>query len=91
MLDDFFETTFTLHRLRSGPSGPYIDGFAQKLKKEGCSKETARRFLRSAAHIGRFAEITPDKLIALLKAATLCEVNSTKMKGNGPTKRSHSP
>lgn len=57
MLENFFETPFTLNRLRDGPSGPYIDGFALQLKKESYSWGTARRFLRSAAHLGRFTEI----------------------------------
>lgn len=57
MLETYFEAPFTIKRLRSGPSGQSIDGFARKLEKEGYSKETARRFLRSAAHLGRFVEI----------------------------------
>ena len=57
MLERYFEAPFTLDRLRIGPSGPYIDGFAHKLEKEGYSWETARRFLRSASHIGRYCEI----------------------------------
>lgn len=57
MLDFYFEAPFTLKRLRSGPSGPFIDGFAGSLKTAGYSWWTARVFLRSAAHIGRYAEV----------------------------------
>ena len=57
MLDFYFEAPFTLKRLRSGPSGPFIDGFAGSLKTAGYSWWTARVFLRSAAHIGLYAEV----------------------------------
>jgi len=54
MLERFFEAPFTLNRLRHGPSGPYIDGFAQRLEEEKYSWSTARRFLRSSSHLGNF-------------------------------------
>lgn len=57
MLETYFETPYTLERLRSGTSGQYLDGFARELEREGYSRDTARRFLRSAAHLGRFVEI----------------------------------
>ena len=56
MLESYFESEGTLDRLRSGPSGAYVDGFAQMLNGEGYSCWTARRYLRSAAHLGRFVE-----------------------------------
>ncbi|MFC2173061.1 site-specific integrase [Acidobacteriota bacterium] len=56
MLELYFEAPFTLNRLREGPSGPYIDGFALHLKQDGYSWWTGRGFLRSAAHLGLFAE-----------------------------------
>ena len=56
MLEIFFEAPFALNRLRSGPSRPYIDGFARRLKGEGYCWSTARRYLRSATHFGRFVE-----------------------------------
>ena len=56
MLEFFFEARFTLNRLRSGPSGPFIDCFASTLKTAGYSRWTARVFLRAAAHLGRYAE-----------------------------------
>ncbi len=56
MLDIYFEAPFTLERLRSGQFGKYIDGFSQELSNEQYSRQTARRYLRSGAHFGRFLE-----------------------------------
>lgn len=56
MLETFFEAPFTLKRLRLGPSGRFIDGFAQYLKGKGYSWWTSRRYLRCGAHLGRFLE-----------------------------------
>jgi site-specific recombinase XerD len=41
-----------LGHLRSGPSGPYLDGFAAALDRQGYSPATAVRYLRAAAHLG---------------------------------------
>ena len=41
-----------LGHLRSGPSGPYLDGFAAALERQGYSPATAVRYLRAAAHLG---------------------------------------
>ena len=38
--------------LRSGPSGPYLDGFAAALERQGYRAGTAVRYLRAAAHLG---------------------------------------
>lgn len=35
MLEIYFESPYTLCRLRSGPLGNYINGFAQALKDRG--------------------------------------------------------
>lgn len=56
MLETYFETPFTLRRLRGAPAGAYIDGFAKSLAEDKYSWWTARRYLRSAAHLGRFIE-----------------------------------
>ena len=52
MLTIHFKSPFTLERLRPGPSGPYLDGFAYKLHLGGDSQGAAQRFLRAAAHLG---------------------------------------
>lgn len=52
MLDTYFSAANMLGHLRSGPSGPYLDGFAAALESEGYSPGTAVRYLRAAAHLG---------------------------------------
>jgi hypothetical protein len=46
----------TLKRLRGGPSGPYMDGFAAALERDGYSQASAIRYLRAAAHLGYFPQ-----------------------------------
>ena len=52
MLEMYFSAAKMLGHLRSGPSGPYLDGFAAALEEQGYGPETAVRYLRAAAHIG---------------------------------------
>jgi site-specific recombinase XerD len=52
MLETYFSASKLLGHLRSGPSGPYVDGFAAALERQGYSADTAVRYLRAAAHIG---------------------------------------
>ena len=54
MLETYFSAQKTLARLRTGPSGPHIDGFADVLEEEGYSPASAVRYLRAAAHFGHF-------------------------------------
>ena len=54
MLETYFVAPKTLRRLRTGPSGPYIDGFASSLEQDGFSYACALRYLRAAAHLGHF-------------------------------------
>ena len=56
MLEKFVCAPKTLRRLRAGPSGPYIDGFADALVCAGYSGATALRYLRAAAHLGCFVQ-----------------------------------
>ncbi len=65
MLETYFEAPSTLKRLRLGPAGRFIDGFAQSLKEKGYSWWTSRRYLRSAAHLGRFVEVEASDLHAV--------------------------
>ena len=60
MLDMYLKTPKTIQRLRSGPSGPYIDGFARTLKEKGYSYTTAIKYLRSASHLGWFVRRRKD-------------------------------
>ena len=52
MLETYFSAPKMLGHLRSGPCGPYLDGFAAALKRQGYGPETAVRYLRAAAHVG---------------------------------------
>jgi hypothetical protein len=54
MLDTYLVAPNTLKRLRSGPSGVFIDDFADGLKRDGYSAASAIRYLRAADHLGRF-------------------------------------
>ncbi|MDH5536371.1 MAG: site-specific integrase [Betaproteobacteria bacterium] len=54
MLETYFCAPKTLRRLRVGPSGPYIDGFADALERDGYAPASAVRYLRAAAHLGCF-------------------------------------
>jgi site-specific recombinase XerD len=56
MLETYFVAPKTLRRLRAGPSGPYIDGFASSLEQDGFSDACAVRYLRAAAHLGHFMQ-----------------------------------
>ena len=55
MLETYFSAAKMLEQLRSGLSGPYLDGFAAALGRQGYSPATAVRYLRAAAHIGHVA------------------------------------
>ena len=52
MLETYFSASKMLGHLRSGPGGPYLDGFAAALERQGYSADTAVRYLRAAAHLG---------------------------------------
>jgi site-specific recombinase XerD len=52
MLETYFSALKMLGHLRRGPSGPYLDGFAAALERQGYSAGTAVRYLRAAAHLG---------------------------------------
>jgi hypothetical protein len=52
MLEIYFSAAKMLGHLRSGPSGPYLDGFAAALERQGYRPATAVRYLRAAAHVG---------------------------------------
>lgn len=52
MLETYFSASKMRAHLRSGPSGPYLDGFAAALERQGYKAGTAVRYLRAAAHLG---------------------------------------
>ena len=51
-METYFSASKMLGHLRSGPSGPYLGGFAAALEQKGYGPETAVRYLRAAAHVG---------------------------------------
>ena len=65
MLDSYFVAPKTLRRLRCGIFGPYLDNFAGELERRGYSHWTAVKYLRSAAHLGRFVEFRAIALEAV--------------------------
>ena len=56
MLETYFSAPKTLRRLRSGISGPHIDGFADDLERNGYAPSSAVRYIRAAAHLGCFVQ-----------------------------------
>ena len=52
MLETYFPLSKMLGHLRSGPCGPYLDGFATALERQSYGPKTAVRYLRAAAHVG---------------------------------------
>lgn len=56
MISDYFEAPSALERMRSGTVGPHVDGFATALAESGYSPHTIRDYVRTAAHLGRWAE-----------------------------------
>lgn len=54
MLENYFESPFTLKQLETGPSGTWLSGFSQSLHEDGYSWWTARAYLRAAHHLGHF-------------------------------------
>jgi hypothetical protein len=73
MLDTYLVAPKTLRRLRSGPSGVFIDDFADALERDGYSAASVIRYLRAADHLGRFmlaqgrtlADTAPEGFVAL--------------------------
>jgi integrase/recombinase XerD len=55
MLSHFFEAHARIREIRSTPSGALIEGFADYLFQNGYAEISARRHIRSAEHIVRWA------------------------------------
>lgn len=55
MLSKYFEGLERIHAIRSGPSGALIEGFAEQLFLRGYAEVTARRHIRAAEHLVRWA------------------------------------
>lgn len=83
MLETYFSAPKMLGHLRSGPCGPYLDGFAAALQRQGYGAETAVRYLRAAAHVGhvmaeRDARVCDIDLAAFEQHLRHCRCARTK-------------
>ena len=72
MLERYFTARMTLRRLRFGPSGPYIEGFAAVLERNGYARGDPTEKLEAIEavvppHLRKGSFRPPDRLIALLK------------------------
>lgn len=56
MIETYFSAPKTLRRLRTGLTGPHIDGFADLLQQHGYSPWIAVLYLRAASHFGWFVQ-----------------------------------
>ena len=56
VLERCFKSPSTLHRLRGGPSGPFLDGLAQALAGEGYPAHTIVYYVRAGEHLAGYAE-----------------------------------
>jgi len=70
MIERYFSAPKTLRRLRAGPSGPHIDGFADALAQQGYAPASAVRYVRAAAHLGCFVR-RHGGVLSALDASTL--------------------
>lgn len=55
MLDQYFSSARARRKLRVGPLGSVMDGFAQQLQEQGYTRVSARQILRHVAHWSRYA------------------------------------
>ena len=70
MLSEFFESASRIQKLRGGPDGQLLEGFAQELCQSGYAEITARRHIRAAEHLihwigrkGRTVAALDDRMI----------------------------
>jgi site-specific recombinase XerD len=86
MLDTYLVAPKTLRRVRTGPAGAFIDGFADALERDGYSAASAVRYIRAADHLGRFmlmsgrplAEVGPQMLQIFRRHLPTCSCPEAK-------------
>src|SRR6266436_5444986 len=86
MLETYFTAPSMLAHLRAGPSGPYIDGFAASLEREGYRRATAVRYLRAACHLGHFLHgrcgtLADVDLSAFFRHLRICRCRGRRVEG----------
>jgi site-specific recombinase XerD len=89
MLETYFDSPKMLAHLRSGPSGPYLDGFAAWLERCGYDPSVAVRYLRSAAHIGHFTLDQGGTLADVDLAAFSCHLRTCRCPRQKGGRRNH--
>jgi site-specific recombinase XerD len=52
---EFFQSARRVRDLQTGPAGPLVTSFAERLRQDGYAELTARRHLRSAEHLAHWA------------------------------------
>jgi site-specific recombinase XerD len=80
MITLYFQAPGVLHRLRSGPAGAHLDGFAQYLHDLGYARRTAKHHLLSAAHLAvwedrrdhNLPELSDDSLLEFRRHLGSC-------------------
>jgi hypothetical protein len=65
--------------LRRGPSGPYLDGFATTLERQGYSADTAVRYLRAMARQG----VLPSDIVIWRCSASTCALVDVRARWEG--------
>lgn len=86
----------TVHRLRGGPAGPCLDGFAEAMFAVGYSSNTTARYVCAAAHLGAWAarrgaaiaNLDEDLLARFLRHLPRCRCGGWK-RGDHPRVRFH--
>lgn len=90
MLERCFKKPLTLHRLRGGPAGPFLDGFAESMYAEGYSSETSGVYLQAADHLGQWAarrgvaiaDLDEDVLARFVRHLPRCRCRGGKRGGH---------
>ncbi|MDO8479688.1 MAG: tyrosine-type recombinase/integrase [Candidatus Rokubacteria bacterium] len=90
MLERCFKNPLTLHRLRSGPAGPFLDGFAESMCADGYSSETGGVYLYAADHLGQWAarrgvaivDLDEDLLARFVRHLPRCRCRGSKRRGH---------
>jgi len=68
MSERCFKNLSTLQRLRGGPGGPFLDGFADSLLAQGYASDTRGLYLHAAAHVVEWAARGHTAITALDEA-----------------------
>jgi site-specific recombinase XerD len=55
MLGRCFKNPLTLHALRGGLAGPFLDGFAEAMCAAGYASDTSGSYAQAASHLGQWA------------------------------------